>query len=163
VPSIASLDFVGLLETLVRHKVDFIVVGGVSAGLRGAPLITMDLDIVHCREADNVERLLGALSDLGAHYRGRSADFKPDVSHLSSPGHQLLQTRFGSLDILGMIGDGHDYDALLPHSAVMWITEALEVRVLSLAMLIQTKTEVGGEKDVAQLALLRATLKGQGG
>ena len=126
-------------------------------------MVTMDLDIVHSRSLDNVERLLGALTELEAHYRGRGADLKPGVSHLSSPGHQLLETEFGALDILGMIGDGHDYEALLPHSALMWITEVLEVRVLSLPMLIQTKIEVAGDKDVAQLPLLRATLKEQGG
>jgi len=123
----------------------------------------MDLDIVHCRRLDNIDQLLAALAELGAHYRGRRVDLKPGVAHLSSTGHQLLQTRFGALDILGMIGDGHDYERLLPHSEMMRVTETVDVRILSLEMLIQTKMEVSGDKDKAQLALLRRTLKEQGG
>ena len=92
------------LRVLHRHHVDFIVVGGVCAVLHGAPVDTFDLDIVHSRDTANLDRLLGALDELGAHYRRR--DLKPGRSHLQSPGHQLLDTRFGPLDVLGEIGSG---------------------------------------------------------
>jgi hypothetical protein len=39
--------FIRLLEVLTRHRVAFIVVGGVAAVLEGAPITTFDLDIVH--------------------------------------------------------------------------------------------------------------------
>jgi hypothetical protein len=44
-----SVRFVDALEVLGRHRVRFIVVGGVAAVLGGAPVSTFDLDIVHDR------------------------------------------------------------------------------------------------------------------
>ncbi len=41
----------------------------------------------------------------------------PDISHLASPGHQLLMTRFGPLDLLGAIGDGKSYDDLIEQTS----------------------------------------------
>jgi hypothetical protein len=61
--------FIAILETLVTHKVDVIVVGGVSAVLNGAPVMTLDLDVVHSRTPANVGRLLIALAGLDAEYR----------------------------------------------------------------------------------------------
>ena len=62
-------DFERLLRTLVEHGVDFVVVGGVSAALQGAPILTLDLDIVHRRNPGNVDRLLKAPESLEASYR----------------------------------------------------------------------------------------------
>jgi len=47
---------------MVESGVDFIIVGGVSAVLQGAPVTTFDLDLVHSREAENITRLLSALT-----------------------------------------------------------------------------------------------------
>ena len=41
---VPSPDFLALLRTMVEHGVDFIIVGGVSAVLHGAPITTFDLD-----------------------------------------------------------------------------------------------------------------------
>jgi hypothetical protein len=54
------------LRILRAHGVDFIVIGGVSAVLNGAPVNTFDLDIVHSREPKNIAKLLKTLEDLGA-------------------------------------------------------------------------------------------------
>ena len=42
-------DFLAILQTLVVHRVDFVVVGGICAVLHGAPIATFDLDLVHSR------------------------------------------------------------------------------------------------------------------
>ena len=36
-----SVKFLGLLRVLLRHGVDFFVVGGVAAQLEGAPILTL--------------------------------------------------------------------------------------------------------------------------
>jgi hypothetical protein len=101
-------DFLQLFRILVKHRVDFIVVGGVSGVLQGAPITTFDLDLVHSRDPHNLERLLAALQELDAYYRGRGEQrLRPDLSRLVSSGHQLLMTRKGPLDILGTIGANH--------------------------------------------------------
>jgi hypothetical protein len=38
--------FLEILKVLSRHQVEFILVGGVAAILEGAPVSTLDLDIV---------------------------------------------------------------------------------------------------------------------
>ena len=53
-----------MLKTLMRHDVRFIVVGGVCCVLHGAPINTLDLDIVHDRTFQNISRLLLALMQL---------------------------------------------------------------------------------------------------
>jgi hypothetical protein len=52
-----ATDFLAAIRTLTEYAVDFIVVGGVAAVLEGAPISTFDLDIVHFREVENVQRL----------------------------------------------------------------------------------------------------------
>lgn len=154
------VDFLAILQRLREHDVDFIVVGGVCAILQGAPITTFDLDLVHSRESQNLDRLLAALERLDAHYREPAArGVKPDRSHLSSPDHQLLMTCFGPLDLLGVIGSGDDYPKLLSQSCEMEISNKLKVRVLTLSALIKTKEETGGEKDRAVLPTLRRTLE----
>ena len=95
-------DFLEILKILAKHKVDFIVVGGVCAVIHGAPVTTFDLDMVHSRSQDNLSRLVSALRELNAYYRGRGdQQLRPELSHLSSPEHQLLMTKFGPLDVFG--------------------------------------------------------------
>lgn len=153
-------DFLAILQHLAKHEVDFIVVGGIGAVLQGAPIATFDLDLVHSREPSNIDKLLVALDAVGATYRGQAArKIKPNHSHLSSTGHQLLMTSFGPLDVLGMIGAGHEYQDLIGQTIEMQVAPHLKVRVLNLPALIKTKEETGGEKDRAVLHTLRRTLE----
>jgi len=139
--------------------VDFIVAGGVAAVLEGVPLATFDLDIVHSRVPANISRLLAALRALDARYRIQPEKrLQPDESHLASPGHQLLLTRLGPLDVLGSIGRSRCYDDLLAHSHRTSAADGLEVRVLDLETLVAVKEETGQEKDLAALPLLRRCL-----
>jgi hypothetical protein len=146
------------LQTLADHEVEFIVVGGVAAVALGAPVNTWDVDVVHSATRANVTRLLTALTALDAHYRHRP-ELRPGESHLSSPGHQLLATRLGPLDVLGAIGKGHTYADLLPHSAEVAFSSSLRCRVLDLETQIAIKEEIGAEKDLAILPILRRTLE----
>ena len=156
----ASLRYRDILRTLLDHHVDFIVIGGISAVLNGAPIDTFDLDLVHSTDPENVSRLLPALQELDAYYRFQpERRFRPNESQLSSPGHQLLLTKFGPVDFLGSVTKKRTYSDLLPHTSEMSITPELVVRVLNLDMLIVLKEETGQEKDLAALPILRRTLE----
>jgi predicted nucleotidyltransferase len=156
---IPTTDFPALLRTLLAHQIDFIVVGGVAAVLQGAPITTFDLDLVHSRKADNIVRLLSILQDLDAYYRGRGEQrLRPTSTHLESPGHQLLMTRFGALDLLGTIGTALSYDDLLPY-AIELEAEGMRFKVLDLERIIEVKEQLGQEKDLSMLPLLRQTLR----
>lgn len=128
--------------------------------LHGAPVSTFDLDLVHRRERANLDRLMAALKQLDAYYRTQPEKrLRPRLTHLASGGHQLLMTRFGPLDLLGVIGRGRTYEELVEHTTTMNVGSGLKVRVLNLRNLIQVKEETAGEKDKAVLPLLRRTLE----
>jgi len=149
---------------LTRHRVDFVIVGGVSAVLHGAPVTTFDLDVVHFRASENVARLLAALEELDAVYRAQpERQLRPGETHLASAGHQLLLTKFGPLDVLGMIGKSRNWQDLLGGARNMEIEPGIVVRVLDLETLIAVKEELGFPKDAAMLPLLRQALRERGG
>jgi hypothetical protein len=93
--------FAEILQLLTAGEVEFIVVGMTAGILQGAPVTTLDLDVVHRRTPENVARLLRVLEGLDAVYRHDPRKLRPQQSHLLSPGHQLLTTTHGDLDCLG--------------------------------------------------------------
>jgi hypothetical protein len=153
-------NFVAILRQLKEAKVEFLVVGGVAAALNGAPVDTLDVDLVHARDFANIERLLPVLAALDAIFRLQpERRLRPAASHLTGPGHLNLLTRYGPLDLLGTIGRGLSYQDLLPHSIEMRIIDEVTVNVLDLATLIALKEELAGEKDRIMLPVLRRTLE----
>jgi hypothetical protein len=152
-------DFIRIIEILVDHKVDFIVVGGVSAVLHGAPVTTFDLDLVHSREPENRQKLTAALKEMNARYRGvGDRVITPAPDYLASEGHHLFITDYGPLDLLGTIGKELGYVELMAKSVDL-TAGPFRLRVLMLEELIRLKTELGMEKDLAVLPVLRSTLK----
>jgi hypothetical protein len=150
-------DFAAVLATLRRHRVRFVLVGGVAAVIEGAPIATFDLGVVPDRAAGNIERLVGALAELKAHYRGRP-NLRPAREALLGPGHHLLMTRYGPLDVLGVIGKERDFRALLPHSRRR-VLGGTSLRVLDLETQIAVKEELDFAKDRAVVPVLKATLR----
>lgn len=154
-----SDELTTLLEVLAAADVELIVVGGLAAVAQGAPVTTFDLDVVHHRTDANVDRLLDVLTDLDAFHRGREADgLRPTKEALLGPGHQLLSTRLGPLDVLGVIEAGLDYEALLPETIEVDVA-GHRVRVLDLAAMVRIKERSDRPKDRLVLPVLRATLK----
>jgi hypothetical protein len=150
--------FAEILRLLATHEVEFIVVGMTAGVLQGAPVSTVDLDVVHRRTPENVGRLLRVLAALEAVYRHDPRKLRPQDTHLSGPGHQLLTTVHGDLDCLGTIGEGDGYEELIGRTVSMSLSGGTTVRVLSLPALIEAKERAGRPKDLAALPVLRATL-----
>ena len=156
----SSSDFFAALRILAEHKAEFVVIGGVGAVMRGAPITTFDLDIVHSRAADNLERLHAALVQLDASYREHTPKvLRPKLEDLALPGYHLLITRFGPLDVLGSVAKGASYADLASRSELFEIAPGVRVRVLALDALIELKEATNREKDRAVLPVLRRTLE----
>ena len=147
-----------ILDAFLRHEVDFVLVGGVCAVFHAVPLHTFDLDVVHSRHADNLPRLLSCLQELGAYYRYDPRKLSPGTSHLQSPGHQLLYTNFGPLDLLGTIDQGKSYEDLLPGTQTIYL-QSRPIKILSLSFLIEIKERAGRDKDKLVLPLMKHTLR----
>lgn len=135
----SSPDLGALIEGLTRAGVDFIIVGGMAAVVQGAPVTTMDVDIVHSRSNENIAKLSHYLKSVEAIYR-RPDDriIEPEKDDLSGKGHVLLSTRLGPLDVLAVIEGGNGYEDLLEYTVEMEFKGRL-VRVLSLEKMIDLK------------------------
>jgi hypothetical protein len=146
-----------LINTLAKHEVEFIIVGGMAAILRGTPVNTFDLDVVYERSAANITRLLGALEKLQAVVRDDPRRLRLNKSHLESASHKLMETNQGPLDLVGTIEETTGFHELIADSD--WVDlGVIRARVLTLERLIQIKQLLRRPKDQAMLPLLLATL-----
>ena len=150
------------LLRLVQAQVEFVVVGGISAVLHGAPILTIDLDISYRRTPPNIARLASALAPLHPKPRG----FPPDLPFVLDERTLQLGTNFTleiegeDLDLLGEMAAIGGYEDIISRAVEMEVAGA-KVKVLPLADLIATKTAAGRPKDLAVLPVLKATLERQ--
>jgi predicted nucleotidyltransferase len=155
-------DFLALLRALEGADVEYVVVGGVAAILAGAPMTTLDLDVVYKLGDSNLQRFSALLEELDTLYRDPAGrKIRPTVERLRRNRVNLLQTRLGLLDALQEIGSGWSYEDLLPRTQRLDL-DGVEVPVLKLAAVIESKQAAGRDKDLAQLPLLRRTHELQG-
>lgn len=160
----AEFDPVAVLRVLTEHEVDFVVVGGVAARLRGAPLLTQDVDITPACTDDNLERLATALEHLEARLRTKpepeGVPFLFDPHLLRSAKVWTLTTRHGDLDLVMSPAGTTGYpDVIRDADSIMVARDPdLRVMVASLIDVIRSKQAAGREKDLAALPLLRRTL-----
>lgn len=85
----------------------------------------------------------------------------PDPKRLDSPGHHFLTTRAGPVDLLGQVKDGRGFEDLISRCEVLDIEEGLSINLLDLPTLIELKENMGTERDLAVLPILRKTLEEQ--
>lgn len=158
----SRLDPQRILSTLVKHDVQFVVIGAIAAISQGGPLITQDLDITPARETDNLERLTTALKELDARLRipndPSGIDFPIEPRFLGSVDSWTLKTSSGDIDLLFAPSGTAGYEDLKRGavSAELW---GHDVLVASLPDLIRMKEAAGRPKDLAQLPALRQTLE----
>ena len=152
-----------ILETLDRHGVEFVLIGGLAAVLHGAPYVTVDVDITPRAEAANLARLAEALVDLEARVRADAAGrvavaFQPDATFLEGQQILNLMTRAGPLDIAQVPSGTRGY-AELARDAIAIDLGATRVRVASLADVVRSKEAADRPKDRAALPVLRRLLE----
>ena len=152
-------DLEALIEQLVTAGVEFIVIGGAAAVLHGAPITTVDLDILYRSSDQNVDRLHAVVERLeGAVRDPAGRDLTPTRDHLMGGGQIQLSTRLGPIDVMGRLHDGRSYEEILAHTQLMG-DESLEIRVLDLPTLIEVKTAAARAKDRLMLPVLLALLE----
>jgi hypothetical protein len=152
-------DLSALLEGLIEADIKFILVGGLAAVIQGAPVTTMDVDIVHSRSPENISKLFVFLKSIGAFYR-RLDDrvIEPNREDLAGMGHALFATRLGPLDVLAVIEEGKAYDDLIEHTIEIEFRGHV-LRVLGLKTLIELKKASKNTEDKRRLPVLKETLR----
>ena len=150
-------DFARLLAALVSHGVEFIVIGGFAATAHGSAHVTVDLDVVYARSAENVQRLASALAPLDPYLRGAppGLPFKFDPDTIRRGLNFTLVTTAGDIDLLGEATGGGTYEALVPRSEVRRLFD-LDLRFVDLETLIRLKRAAGRPKDLERIAELEA-------
>lgn len=154
------MDFRAILTALEDADVRYVLVGGVAAVLHGVPVNTFDIDIVPARDPENAGRLAVVLRGLDACYRQHLPKrIEPLARDLTLPGHHLLMTRCGPLDVRGEIVGGRSYPDLVVHAPRVDLHDGLRVQLLDLAELVEIKRLLTRTKDRAQLADYERTLE----
>jgi hypothetical protein len=138
-----------LLETLVAHRVDFVLIGGMAGVVHGSSYPTYDVDIAYARDDENLERLAAALRDLSATLRGAPADvpFILGAETLRVGAHFTFSTPHGPLDVLADPDGAPSYPVLKRESGTPVDVEGTPVHVASLDHLIAMKEASGRVKD----------------
>jgi predicted nucleotidyltransferase len=157
------IHFDTVFGVLVRGGVEFIVIGGAAATIHGSARITRDVDIVYRRTAENLRRLVDALSPYSPYLRGAPAGlpFRWDESTLRRGLNFTLTTSIGDLDLLGEVTGGGNFEALLAHSSPVQAF-GIECLCLNLDKLIQVKRAAGRPKDLEAIAELEALREERG-
>jgi hypothetical protein len=147
------------LETLLEHRVQFIVIGGFGAQLRGSPSLTGDTDVCYARDDGNLGRLAKALRKLNATLREAPEDvpFLLDAKTLKMGDRFTFDTDAGALDILGHpSGVPGGYEELERAADLIEIAQGVTVRVASIDDLIRMKRAAGRPKDLIEVEVLGA-------
>lgn len=149
-----------VIARLVDEQVEFLVVGGVSAVLQGAPIVTQDLDICYRRSPENLARLARAMAPLHPKLRGIPAGLPADVDqHTLRQGTNFtLEVHGEALDLLAEMSGVGGYDAVVDTAVSIDLGGTL-VRALSLENLIASKRAAGRAKDLAVIPVLEETLR----
>lgn len=153
-----------MLSALRAAGVDFVLIGGVAARLRGSPSLTRDVDICYSRNRDNLERLASVLSTVHARLRGVDDDvpFLLDARTLLAGANFTFTTDLGDLDLLALPAGVEGYDELARSADVVDLGD-VSVLLATLDDLIRMKTAAGRAKDRAEVEILAALRDERGG
>ena len=153
-------NFGQLLPVLLRHKVQFIVIGGGAAIAHGLARLTYDVDVVYARDPQNIRNLCAALQNHNPYLRGAppGLPFSFDEQTVKSGLNFTLTTSLGDLDLLREVTGGGRYEDLLPFSEELTVFQ-VKCRFVTLERLIQLKRAAGRPKDLEVIAELQALLE----
>jgi hypothetical protein len=142
----------------MKANVKFILVGGLAAVVQGAPVTTMDVDIVPHQSPENVSKLYAFLTSVEAIYRRPDSKIViPKEKDLLEMGHALFTTRIGPIDVLAYIEQGKTYEDLFKHTVEIMFRDR-PLYVLGIKMLIELKRSSQDPKDKQRLPVLEETL-----
>ena len=141
-----------LLRCLIRHGVDFVVVGGLAGLAHGSSYPSFDLDVAYARDQANLERLADALRELEVTLTNAPPDLslQIDSQTLANGANFTFDTPYGRFDILGDAGGIRSYDELRGAAAEAAI-EGIPVRIASIDHLIAMKRAANRTKDKLML------------
>ncbi|MGH2703369.1 MAG: hypothetical protein ACRDJB_10175 [Actinomycetota bacterium] len=160
---VPDLDVVPIIEALNRHRVRYVVIGGIASLVHRADVPrTLDVDVTPSRDEGNLKQLAAALKELGAQLRAPGLDtgfpIPLDERMLTRMTTLTLVTPYGPLD-LSFVPDGTTGYEDLAQGATMVSALGVQFPVAALADVIRSKEAAGRAKDLEHLPALRRRLK----
>jgi hypothetical protein len=147
-------DPLGLLTTLDRHRVAYIVVGAFGRVVHGAEEITYGVDIVPSAKSDNLQRLEAALEELEARGADRRA-LSADEIEAAADNVIELSTNRGALKIVPQPKGTGGYDDLRRAATREPLGKGVRPAVASVDDLARMLAALGREQDQPKLRDLR--------
>jgi hypothetical protein len=138
-------DHRAILKAFDRHGVDYVLVGGVALQLNGWKGATADVDLTVATDDANVQRVNGALAELGAG--------APMIGALGT----AFETRHGRVELV-RVADGIGEFPNWARRAETIEVDGLAVRVGHPEDLVFSKESAGRQKDLDTLPLIRRDL-----
>ena len=139
-----SKDFKEFVELLIKHKVDYLVVGGYAVGIHGHPRYTGDLDIWLNISDENAQRILAAVNEFGfSSYKLSIKDFMKEGSVIQL-GYPPLR-----IDLLNQI-DGVTFSECFRKKKEVTIDE-VKVNFICYNDLLKNKRVSNCPQDIADL------------
>lgn len=150
-----------ILSVLEKHRVQFVLIGGLAALVHGSPFPTEDLDLTPEASEENLSRLSDALRELDAKVRAAEVDeplpFNHDATSLAAVRVWNLVSPHGIVDI-SFVPAGTEGYPDLARDAVDTPIFGVVVKVASLADIIRSKQAANRLKDLRVLPTLREIL-----
>lgn len=137
-----TLDPQRIFEELVRHEVDFVLVGGLAAQTHGNTRMTNDVDVIPEPEPGNLSRLASALRALDARVLNPGhEEIEIDAAMLPRATIWQFATPHGDIDVL------HEAPGAAPY---------MELRKRALVIALDgTQVPVAGRDDLIRMKLAR--------
>ena len=137
-----------LLGVLDRHRVAFIVIGGLARVIEGADEVTRGVDITPSTKPENLRRLADALDELGV-----------GETDLDAEEPTTVMTSHGELQVVPVPAGTRGYDDLRRAAVREPIGHGLRPAVASKGDLARMLSALGREEDAEKLRQLRRLIE----
>jgi hypothetical protein len=153
----AEFQPAAVIGLLGRHKVRYVLIGGLAGITQGASIVTQDIDVCYDRSRDNLEALAAALREVHAELRGADTGlpFRLDAKTLANGDSFTFTTDAGWIDVLATPSGTTGYDDLA-RTAERFDLFGHRVLVAAIPDLIRMKRAAGRPKDLLAVEQLGA-------
>ena len=143
-----SQDFREFIELLIKHKAEYLIVGGYAVGIHGHPRYTGDLDIWLNPSPENAQLILKSVNEFGF------SSFGLSQSDFTKPGN-VIQLGYPPLriDLLTEI-DGVTFAECFVNRKEITV-DGLQINFIGYRDLLKNKKETGRPRDIDDIENLK--------
>lgn len=153
-----------ILDTLNRHQVAYLLIGGMNFLLRHKPVLTYDVDVWVEDNEENLDRCEAALAELEAEWGATEADWKPVAKHpagwLRKQPVFCLSSPYGAIDIFRCVKGLEEWRFCAARAVWGRTAGGVLYRGLSDADMLRSQLALDEqERNPERIAILRAALE----